>query len=1107
MTVKPGDIVKGPFWDEPVRVSRIEQVGDYTRLVGITKHTNQGVDKLFTSSEFKDIKLAETRLDFSAPPEDTFFLIEATRFKYASIFDPLLAMSVSRIDPLPFQIEAVYGYILRQPRIRFLIADDPGAGKTVMAGLLIKELKIRKLARKILIVIPGHLKEQWIREMKEKFDEKFVVLDRGVYRAHYGENPWERNEQIITSIDFTKQDDILPALSSANWDLIIVDEAHKMAAYAYGEKTNKTQRYKLGEVLSRNSNHLVFLTATPHKGDPENFRLFLDLLYPGFFASVNLIEESIRNKDNPLFIRRMKEDLKDFDGRPLFTRRFPRTIKFYLSDDEKELYSEVSRYIIEQYDMARTDPKRRNIAFALMILQRRMASSTYALLQSLRRRKERLEKILKGGEPKDISVDIEEIEDLEEEDRWEKEKEWEAISLAANPEELQQEIERIDSLTEKAREIIKNETEVKLKELKKGITEGFNKIQEMQGNRKILIFTESKDTLDYLVRKIEGWGYKVNYIHGGMGLDERIKAEKIFRDATDIMVATEAAGEGINLQFCHIMINYDLPWNPNRLEQRMGRIHRYGQRKDVYIFNMVSEDTREGRVLAKLLDKLEEIKAALGSDRVFDVIGELFYGKDLYQLIVDAATNAKTMEEILSELDIQCDQEYVSRIKEMMGETLATHYINYPRIKEWAEKARENKLIPEYVENFFRRTFSRVGGKFRELKDGFLAVDSVPFEIKRIAEEVDFKNSYGLLMNRYPKVTFDKDLAFKHPDSEFISFSHPLLESLISWSLNNFQENSLRGASFKDPSGQYNGFVWFYIAEIRDGKNEVAGRRIISLYDDGENYREINPAIIWDLSAYDGLVEKTEINQSRVLPEAIKAVEKFKSELSSERQRQAEIKRKYGLESLNFLISELDLELVDLLDRQAQGERVDLPIRMKEEQKKRYELAKKDLEDEINKEKTLSISMPELLTVIRVVPETGEMSEDREIEAIGMEIAIEYERSQGRQPEDVSAENLGFDIRSREEDEIRYIEVKARAGEGEVALTPNEWFKAKRFKDQYWLYIVSNARTKPTLNIIQNPAENLTVIERIEVVRFIVPTEEWKKKKMEGCIWPGEIKN
>ena len=876
--VRAGNVIKGHFWNEPVKVEKIEEIGDYIRIVGSTIHSRQYVNTVMKKEEAGELETIETAPDLSSNPEVVFSVIEATRFKYASLFDPLLAMNVSKIDPLPFQIEAVYGYVLKQPRIRFLIADDPGAGKTIMAGLIIKEMKLRRLARRTLIVVPGHLKGQWRRELKDKFDEKFVMLDRPTFNAHYGENPWERNEQVITSIDFAKQEEILPTLSSVHWDLVIVDEAHKMAAYRYGNKVSKTQRYKLGEVLSKTSNHLLFLTATPHRGDPENFRLFLDLLMPGFFASSQMVEESLKNRDNPLFIRRLKEDLKDFEGKPIFTGRFPQTIKFNLHDREKDLYNDVSRYVVEQYNRALQQDTKRNVAFALMILQRRMASSTYALLQSLKRRKERLKKILKGEEEqKEVSVDFEAIEDLEESERWEKEKEWEGISLAKDPEELKQEIETLETLIEKAKEIMRSESEVKLSELRKAIEEGFKRIRDMNGNPKILIFTESKDTLEYLVKKIKNWGYRVNFIHGGMNIEERIKAEKIFRDETDIMVATEAAGEGINLQFCHIMINYDIPWNPNRLEQRMGRIHRYGQQRDVYIFNLVADDTREGKVLAKLFDKLKEIRDKLGSDRVFDVAGNVLYGKNLYQLILDAVTSARTMDEILKEIDIQPDEKYISRIKDILGETLATRFIDYTKIQEMAEKAREYRLIPEYVEEFFKRAFKKAGGKFRELKGGFIAIDSVPYEIRKIAESVDFKNRFGVLMRRYPKATFDKDIAFKNPDAEFISFGHPLLEALISWVINKFGngENVNRGSIFKDPSGRYDGFIWFYIGEVRDGKGETAGRKIIAIYDNGSKLKEINPAILWDLSPSDENADNVnvEIDEQKLHSFVIDAVE------------------------------------------------------------------------------------------------------------------------------------------------------------------------------------------------------------------------------------------
>jgi len=1102
--IKSGDIIEGPFWDEPVKIDKVEELGDYMRVIGSTTHSKEHIDRLVKKDEINNIEKFERIIDFSALPEESFLTIESIRFKYASIFDPLLAMNISKIDPLPFQIEAVYGYVLRQPRVRFLIADDPGAGKTIMGGLIIKELKLRRLARRILIIVPGHLKDQWRRELKEKFDEKFMVLDRNFFDALYGENPWEKNDQMITSIDFAKQEEILPTLSSVNWDLVIVDEAHKMAAYKYGDKTSKTQRYKLGEVLSKTSNHLLFLTATPHKGDPENFRLFLDLLVPGFFASTEMVEESLKNKDNPLFIRRLKEDLKDFEGKPIFTRRFPKTIKFKLSDKEKELYNGVSRYIIERYNKALADDKKRNVAFALVILQRRMASSTYALLKSLERRKEKLEKILKGDEKQKefVEIDFETLEDLEESERWEREKEWESVTIAKDPEELKQEIKIVEGLIEKAKEIVKKENEVKLEELKKAIETGFEKTRKMDGNPKVLIFTESKDTLEYLVKKIRSWGYKVNFIHGSMNMEERIKAEKVFRDETEIMVATEAAGEGINLQFCHIMINYDIPWNPNRLEQRMGRIHRYGQQKDVYIFNLVAEDTREGEVLSKLFDKLEEIRDKLGNDRVFDVIGDEFQGKNLYQLILDAVTNAKSMDEILKELDIKVDEEYVSKIKNVLGETLATRFIDYTRIQEISDKAKEYRLIPEYVEEFFKRVFKKVGGKFRELRGGFISIDSVPYEIRKIAESADFKNRYGVIMRGYPKATFDKEIAFKNSDAEFISFGHPLLEALLEWVIKSFEEEVKRGTTFKDPSGIYDGFIWFYIGEVKDGKGDCAGRKIIAIYDDGKKLREVNPAILWDLSPLRDKVDAImEVDDQKVLPFVINAVEKYKGEISRERERQAKIKTKYGLKSLEYLIGELDKQVIELYTRQTNGEKVDLPVRMKEEQKKRYEESYEELKEEIKKEKSLSISMPEPLTVIRIIPDKGEMASNEEIEKIGMKIAMEYERSHGREPVDVSKENLGFDIRSKGKDELRYIEVKARINEGEVALTLNEWFKAKRFKQQYWLYIVVNAKTNPTLYIIDNPAENLKVEEKVEVVRFIVHPEEWKVKKKEKIGW------
>jgi len=1110
--IKPGDIIKGNQWSEPVEIKLVEENEKYFHILGVTINSRKFVDQIILREELSNISVLSTESTFSEEPWKVFLSLEATRYRFASLYDPLLAMNISKIDPLPHQIEAVYGYVLKMPQIRFLIADDPGAGKTIMAGLIIKELKLRNLIKNILIVVPGHLKDQWIRELKDRFEEKFLKVDRNLLYALYGENIWMRENQIITSIDFIKREDILPSISASHFDLIIVDEAHKMSAYLYANKTKKTARYKIGEILSRNSEHFLMLTATPHKGDPENFRLFLDLLNPGFFATTKMIYESIKNKDNPLFIRRIKEDLKDFEGKPLFLPRYVITKTFSLSTEspkEADLYTKLSKYVIEQYNKAMSKNKKRNITFALIILQRRLASSTFALLRSLERRKKRLEDLLdsfKEGLQKDLKysedfIDFDEIEDMSEEERWKEEEIWETLSGAKNREELEEEINTIKYLIESAKDVIINEDEIKLKELKNSLAELSKKYPEPK-DKKIVIFTESRDTLEYLKNKIKGWGYTINVIHGGMNLEDRIKAEKIFKNETQILVATEAAGEGINLQFCHLMINYDIPWNPNRIEQRMGRIHRYGQQKEVYVFNLVAGDTREGRVFKKLFEKLEEIKRALGSDKVFDCLGEIYQDKNLSQLLLEAVLNTRNIDDILKDIEITVNEEYIKKVKENLGESLATRFIDYTRIKEMAQQAQEYRLIPEYTESFFKKAFAKVGGKFHVGKDDFLIIDSIPFALRNIAKEDTFKKSYGDLVRKYPRVTFDKEIAFRNPEVEFISFGHSLFESLMIWIERNISDSLLNGANFIDPDGNLDGYVLFYEGEVRDGTDKIVGKRLFSFYTNGKNLiKEVSPAIIWDLA--EGANIKNDSIDIKFIKEyvfnnIISTLEEYKKELLQERLRQIQIKQKYGVTSLDYLLVKLDGELISLERRKEFGENVDLVIRNKEERKEKYIKALEELKIQIEKEKKLTMSAPHFIGILGVKPQAHidkEMVNNKEIELIGMKIAMDYEIKNERKPEDVSFENLGFDIRSKDKDnKIRYIEVKTRAQIGDVALTQNEWFKAKRFKDDYYLYVVVNSALKPKLYIVRNPVENLEVEQKVEVVRYIITFNEIETK-------------
>jgi len=1100
--IKGNNLLRGPRWSEPVRVVKAEYHDSYIALSAVGLNSKQYYSEVLLPKDLEDIEvLPEAGLgDFSGDAEDFFLGIEGHRIRLGYEFDPYHAVNISQIDPLPHQIDAVYNHILKKPRIRFLLADDPGGGKTIMAGLVFKELEYRGIINNTLIVVPGHLKFQWQREMREKFREFFEIIDRGVMNAYWGKNIWEERRQCITSMDFAKQEDVLGTIREVDWDLVIVDEAHKMAAYIYGEKIRRTERYRLGEVLSKNASHLLFLTATPHKGDPENFRLLLDLLEPNMFVNMSLLNESISKRENPLFIRRMKEDLKGFDGKPLFPPRHVHTIKYELSYHEKRLYEAVTSYVTNYYQKA-VEGENRNVAFALLILQRRLASSVRAIRRSLERRRDRLEEMHREGRLiREEEVFIpEDIEDLPEDERWKYEERVEKLTLAENLDELKTEIEEVENLIKIAKEVESKEVETKLIELKK-VMDTLN-LQE-EKDKKFLVFTEAKDTLYYLVDKLRSWGYDVTYIHGGMSPYERIDAEEEFRHRSQVMVATEAAGEGINLQFCWLMVNYDIPWNPTRLEQRMGRIHRYGQLNEVHIYNMVAVDTREGQILDRLFDKLDIMRLHLGSDRVFDVIGEVFEGISLEQLIKDALANKRTLEDILASIEAIPDKELIEKIRKATAEGLATRHIDFSRIKEEREKAEENRLVPEYIESFFLRAFPRFGGVIEKRRDGFYRVSRVPSELRRVS--VKFKNMFGKVDRNYPKISFRKEELFKEEQVEFVAPGHPLLETVVERTLENFRKSPNNSAVFLDPERAMEGLIWFVQGEVTDGLNNVAGKRLFALHQgrDGK-ISEVPPAILWDLkpakSSVPEEIASLTLERDSIVSYAISSVlQKYREELQDRRSREIEVKRKYGLKSLNTLISESDQRILEYRIKQMkEGKDMSLPILREEERKEDLMKRRDELQGNIELERNLKLSPPEILGVAAVLPfpEKHEdvMRKDVEIEGTGMKVAMEYELRQGRSPEDVHVENLGFDIRSRGDGETRYIEVKARAAEGKIALTPNEWMVAHRFGDNYWLYIITNALANPRLHIIQNPAAQLKAVEEVEIVRYLVEKDEWKR--------------
>lgn len=1103
--IQPGTVIEGPYFSERVRVLTVQPVGDKRvrlQIVGVT--TRAFDDPILTIEDLQKLRVITGGiLEFNGDAEGFFLFVEAHRIRNAFQFDPLYAVNVSQVDPLPHQIEAVYHYILKNPAIRFLLADDPGAGKTIMAGLLLKELKYRGLVDRTLIVVPGHLKDQWVRELKEKFQETFIKIDRNIMRAAWGQNVWKENNQIITSIDFVKQEDVMPTVKDSRWDIVIVDEAHKMSAYQYGEKVDPTQRYKFGRNLSEMSNYLLFLTATPHRGDPDNFRLFLDLLEPGFFSTNEMLAESIREKDNPLFLRRLKEDMKNFDQEPLFPPRHVETIKYRMSDNDDEitLYNAVTDYVKNHYNKA-LQKEKRNVAFAMVILQRRMASSVRAIRRSLERRRNRLQDLLEKGEflqEGGHRTDPEEaLEDMEEKERWKKEEELlEKLTSAETLDELKEEIGKLDNLIVLAKKAEKGESEVKLSKLKELIQEeGLS-----ESGDKLLIFTEANDTREYLIEKLKAWGYSVTSIHGGMDLDRRIAAEDEFRNRAQVMVATEAAGEGINLQFCHLCINYDIPWNPNRLEQRMGRVHRYGQQHEVFIYNMVASDTIEGKILDKLFEKLKKMREHLGSDRVFDVIGDVLPGKSLKDLILDAISRARTLDDILADFDSVPDLEAVQRVKDATMESLATRHIDLTRILGEQRLALENRLVPEYVENFFCRAATVFDIAMEKRADGFWRIPRVPYDIRN--QSHDFKLRYGQVNPDYARMSFDKAKAFKG-EAEFVAMGHPLMEGIVECIFQRFESDAASGAVLYDPDGKLDGLLWYLQTEIKDGKGRTAGRRLFAVYEDaGGNCTLVSPAILWDLKpasvdAINDVSSSRQADQNAIVDFAITyALEPYRAELQEQRQKDAQIKTKYGLKSLDDLIFRSEEKLADYHTRQAMGEKIPEATIFNEQQRKEEQQRKKErLTREIEAETHLLPNDPVVLGVARVSPLPSQakgMSPDPEIEKIGMEVAMQYEQNQGRTPVDISSQNLGYDIRSSGgDDTCRYIEVKARAVEGVVALTPNEWLMANRLGEEYWLYIITNAKSQPELYVIDDPASKLQPQEEVSIVRYIVA--DWK-----GC--------
>lgn len=1108
--LRPSVIVRGPLFPEPVQVITTLPVGDSVKLVGKGLETGRVYEPVLSLEQLSMLEASPEKEPFDGDPGRFRLGIEALRLGLAYEYDPYFSLSIARVDPLPHQLEAVYDYFLHLPRLRFLLADDPGAGKTIMAGLLLKELKIRGLVKRTLIVTPANLSFQWQREMKDKFRENFEVLRGEILRANYGSNPWQEKDQVVTSVSWVSRvEDAKDSLLRSHWDLIIVDEAHKMSAYS---SDKKTLAYQLGEALSERTDHYLLMTATPHKGDPENFSLFLRLLDRDVYADTKSLDEAVRRNNAPFYLRRPKEALVTFPDpdtgqiSKLFTQRNVQTAKFQIDADEWDFYDALTRYVEDQSIKAAGDHSARGraLGFTMAMLQRRFASSTYAVRRTLERMKEKRQRILDDPEAykqeqinRRVPDDFDELPEDEQQNVLDS---LESVVVSVDPDALKAEIRQLGNLIDLARSLEHRESESKLIRLREVLTEhGIFDDPKM----KLLLFTEHKDTLDYLVGKLRDWGLSVTQIHGGMkigdrdALGTRIYAEREFREECQVMVATEAAGEGINLQFCWFMINYDIPWNPVRLEQRMGRIHRYGQERDCLIFNFVTTNTREGRVLQKLFERLRAIESDLDPARtgkIFNVLGDVFPANRLERMVRDMYSRNLTEDVIKNRIVEEVDPERFRSITNSTLEGLAKRELNLSAIVGKSAEAKERRLVPEVIEDFFVQSGSLANLQPKETKKDsrVYRIGRVPRSLWPVGERLEPR--FGRLGREYRQIVFDKHLLSDDPTLEWVTPGHPLFEAVRAQVSERVREDLERGAVFYDLHSSEPARLDVFSAVIQDGRGNVLHRRLFVVETSAAGEMTMRqPTIFLDLVPAppgtlppddDSLPGRDRLEQALV-EEALRS---FLQEVSAQREKDSETISRHLEISLNALIDRQQVRMADLLTQQ-QSDHGDplLAANIKQTEDRLDELNGRleQRTEELRKERNCAIGdirhhgrawvlpHPE-----RTSPGISPMVRDDEIEKIAVDAVLAYEEARGWEAVSVEDENRGFDLISRKphpEDpqtamDVRFIEVKGRAAIGEVALSSNEYKTAERLKEDYWLYVVFGCATSPQVHVIRNPA-------------------------------------
>jgi SNF2 family DNA or RNA helicase len=1119
--IKKDMYITGIEGDVPVQVIAVDTVGEEAATIYYKTQEGQMGERMLFKSDEASLHIAkESRpWSFDVPAEEFKLGLEAYRINIAHLFDPMMAVHTSNVVPLPHQITAVYDSMLPKQPLRYILADDPGAGKTIMAGLYIRELILRADAKRILIVSPGSLVEQWQDEMYEKFGLSFKIFSRELDNTSMTGNPFEENDMLIARLDqLSRNEEFQAKLKITEWDLVVVDEAHKLSASFYGNEIKRTKRFMLGQLLGSITRHFLLMTATPHNGKEEDFQLFMSLLDADRFYGK--FRDGIHKVDVSDLMRRMvKEELLKFDGTPLFPERRAYTANYTLSDLEAILYTHVTDYVKDEMNRAERlqDGKRKGtVGFALTALQRRLASSPAAIYSSLKRRREKLQRRLEElklmqrghnlseimsldilrGAPEDIYEAADEMNDSDYEEF--EEQVVDQATAAQTIEELQLEIESLKILENEAKQVVNSGSDRKWEELSKLLQENEYMVDASGSRRKLIIFTEHKDTLNYLTDRIKGLlgtPESVVVIHGGVMRDKRREAQELFRNdpKTLVLIATDAAGEGVNLQNANLMVNYDLPWNPNRLEQRFGRIHRIGQTEVCHLWNMVANETREGDVFQKLFDKLEVERKALGG-RVFDILGEAFENRSLKDMLIDAiryGDDPEVRSRLEQVVEGALDTEHLKEIMErnaLAEETISIDQLYH--IKDEMDKAEARKLQPYFIRAFFTEAFELLGGVMREREAGRYEIRHVPAAIKERDRVIS--ESRTAVLPRYERICFEKEKVRLQgkPMADLVHPAHPLMHATTDLILERYRDKIKQGTVLLDPADDSMEpkmlFMIDHSVKEATGKQKTVSRRLQFVEIDKQG-KATNAG--W--APHLDLIALSTSERERIAPllnepwllnnldtlaltyATQHLVPSHYEEVKGRREQQVDKTLQAVYERLQKEIVYWNDRYVKLSDDVAAGKQPRMQPgnakRRAEELTARLHERKKELEAMRN----VVSKTPVVIGGALVIPQgllnklegktISTISADARanVERIAMRAVMEKERAKGNYVIDVSAEKCGWDITSRppkKDGKIGkdlHIEVKGRAkGQTTITVSKNEIIYALNQQEKFVLAIV-----------------------------------------------------